>query len=69
MRYTAWMGTITSVIGSFAVAFGLTTIGYPMFTIGSIAWLLVAWEREDMALASLNMVFLTANIIGMVRYL
>ena len=65
----AWIGTIASILGSFFVAFGLFSVGYIAFTIGSLAWLIVAYKREDKALATLNGTFFVANIIGVVRYI
>ena len=67
MKDVAWSGTITSVLGSFLVAFGIYLAGYTAFLIGSSCWLIVAWFRRDHALALLNGVFFAANIIGLWR--
>ena len=64
----AWIGTVASILGSFFVAFGIFDIGYIAFTIGSLAWLIVAYARKDNALATLNGTFFVANIIGLVRF-
>lgn len=63
----AWCGTITSVLGSFLVAFGILQIGYVLFLVGSISWLLVSVQRCDRALGMLNLVFLIANLVGLWR--
>ena len=64
---TAWIGTISSIVGSFMVAFSVTLLGYSAFLIGSAAWLLVAYRRKDKALGLLNGTFFCANIIGLLR--
>jgi hypothetical protein len=61
----AWIGTIASVVGSFAIAFQIFIWGYLLFMIGSISWLLVALIKRDKPLGILNLFFLTANIIGL----
>lgn len=61
----AWVGTIASVLGSFAVAFQIFLWGYLLFLIGSISWLGVAIIKGDKPLGILNLFFLTANLIGL----
>lgn len=63
----AWTGTVTSIFGSFLVALGYFLLGYVLFLIGAICWLIVAYERKDKALGLLNLVFLCANILGLVN--
>lgn len=67
MKDVAWFGTITSIIGSFLVAFGFYLAGYSFFLTGASCWLMVAWYRRDGALAMLNGTFWVANIIGLWR--
>jgi len=64
----AWFGTITSILGSFLVAFGVLGFGYVCFTLGSISWLIVAYTRKDYSLGVLNGTFFLANVIGLFRY-
>jgi uncharacterized protein with PQ loop repeat len=64
----AWIGTISSIIGSFMVATGITLMGYYFFTVGSFCWLMVAYKRKDKALGMLNGTFFVANIIGLFNY-
>lgn len=65
MKYLAWIGTVASVLGSFIVAAKLFLIGYCFFLLGSVSWSLVGLARRDMALVSLNVCFLTANLFGL----
>lgn len=64
MGVTSWIGTVSSIIGSFLVAFQIFVLGYCFFIIGSISWLMVAIIRRDKSLAILNGFFLSANLIG-----
>ena len=64
----AWIGTASSIIGSFLVAFGVFNLGYVAFLVGSLAWLIVAFMRQDRALGVLNGTFFIANIIGVCRF-
>lgn len=63
----SWIGTITSILGSFLVALGFILMGYSAFLVGSTSWLIVAFTKRDQPLALLNTAFLTANIIGLAR--
>jgi len=67
MNDMAWTGTITSILGSFLVAFGIYLAGYSAFLLGATCWLIVAWYRRDRALALLNGTFWIANLIGLWR--
>ena len=59
-----WLGTGTSIIGSFAVAMGMFIAGYSAFLIGSISWLIVGFTSKNRPLIVLNGFFLLANLIG-----
>ena len=63
----AWIGTVTSILGAFAIALGYFKAGYLLVTAGSIAWLYVAHCRKDTSLAVLNGTFLIANLIGIIK--
>jgi len=69
MKVTAWVGTILSVIGSFTVALGFFLIGYMAFLLGALAWCLVALDNKDYALFTLNVIFTSANLLGLARAL
>ena len=64
----SWIGTLTSIIGSFLVAFGLAVMGYGFFIVGSLSWLIVAVRTRNSALGVLNGTFFCANIIGLINY-
>ena len=64
ITFVSWLGTLTSIIGSFAVANKMFQIGYILFTIGSLSWLLVAFVRRDKSLGVLNATFFAANLLG-----
>lgn len=64
----SWVGTVTSIIGSFLVAFGLAVVGYVFFIVGSLSWLIVAVKTKNSALGVLNGTFFCANIIGLINY-
>ena len=62
-----WVGTVSSIIGAFIVAFGFMLAGYSFFLIGSASWLYVGFMRHNRPLIVLNSTFFLANIIGFVR--
>lgn len=64
ITFVSWLGTVASIIGSFAVANKMFQIGYVLFTIGSLSWLLVAFVRKDKSLGVLNGTFFAANLLG-----
>lgn len=63
----AWVGTATSILGSFAVALGYMQLGYSLFIVGSISWLWIGWTKRDWPLITLNGTFFLANIVGFSR--
>lgn len=60
----SWFGTFVSILGSFAVASAWFKIGYVLFMLGSLSWLIVAYAKRDRALGVLNGTFFVANILG-----
>ena len=68
ITFVSWFGTLTSILGSFAVATKMFQIGYVLFTFGSLSWLVVAWVRRDRALGVLNATFFVANCIGLFNF-
>jgi nicotinamide riboside transporter PnuC len=67
MKHLSWLGTISSVIGSFIVAFGMMKIGYCFFVVGAMSWLIVGIRQKNIALYTLNGFFFCANVIGLYR--
>ena len=63
----SWIGTVTSIIGAFLMAFGIVKYGYIFFCIGSASWLFIGFVTKDRALLTLNATFFVANIIGLYR--
>lgn len=67
IKFFEWLGTFTSIIGSFVIAFGYMGIGYSFFLVGSFAWLTVGFMQHNRPLITLNATFFLANVIGLVR--
>jgi hypothetical protein len=67
MKIIPWIGTITSITGSFSIAFGHMQLGYICFSLGSLCWLYVGVTKKDKPLIILNGTFFVANIIGLTR--
>jgi uncharacterized membrane protein len=65
LAFVSWTGTVTSILGSFAVATRFFLLGYSLFIVGSFCWLAIAAIRRDRPLAVLNGTFLIANLIGL----
>jgi uncharacterized protein with PQ loop repeat len=64
ITFVSWLGTATSILGSFLVAFQLFKIGYLCFLVGSFSWLFVSIIKRDKPLGVLNGTFFVANLIG-----
>lgn len=62
-----WIGTFSSIIGAFIVAFGFMLAGYSFFLVGSISWLYVGFKQQNKPLMVLNFTFFLANVVGFVR--
>ena len=62
-----WLGTATSIIGAFIVAFGAMLAGYSFFMVGSISWLIVGFKQQNKPLIVLNGTFFLANVLGFAR--
>jgi hypothetical protein len=65
MKIISWLGTISSIIGSFLLAFQIALIGYCAFMLGSISWLAVGLYSKNKPLVVLNGTFFLANCIGL----
>ena len=62
-----WIGTFSSIIGAFIVAFGFMLAGYSFFLVGSVSWLYVGFKQQNKPLMVLNFTFFLANIVGFAR--
>ena len=67
MKIISWIGTVSSVIGSFLVALGFLKIGFCFFIVGSLSWGFIGIKTRDIALYTLNGFFMCANFIGLYR--
>ena len=63
-----FIGVLAGVIGSFSVANGLFTIGYPLFALSSIFLLYTAFKQHNNNLMLLQGVFLLANCNGLYTF-
>lgn len=64
LKIISWLGTVTSIIGAFLVANGIFLLGYCIFASGAVLWLIVAKIQKNEAMFFLELVFLIANING-----
>lgn len=67
IKLISWIGTATSIIGSFLVAMHYFQLGYIFFLVGSASWLYVAFREYNKPLGLLNATFFTANIVGIIN--
>jgi|APGre2960657505_1045072.scaffolds.fasta_scaffold12081_3 drug/metabolite transporter (DMT)-like permease len=65
MNIISWIGTATSIAGSFLVALHIFILGYVAFLIGSICWGFTAVKNKDNPLLILNTAFFVANCVGL----
>ena len=66
LKIISWLGTINSIAGAFLVANGIFLLGYCIFASGAILWLIVAKMQKNEAMFFLELVFLIANINGII---
>jgi len=66
LKLFSWLGTINSVLGAFLVANGIFLIGYCIFASGAVLWLIVAKMQKNEAMFFLELIFLVANINGII---
>jgi hypothetical protein len=67
IKIISWLGTVSSILGSFIIAFGFMKFGYIAFIIGCVSWLYVGIKSKTTPLIVLNGTFFVANIIGLTR--
>lgn len=63
-----FIGVLCGIAGSFLVANGLFTIGYPLFTLSAFLLLYTAFKQANKNLMLLQFVFLLANINGLYTF-
>ena len=66
-----WAACIFGIMGAFTVASNtsLSPYGYIPFLLGAMGYVYVAYERRDVPLFMLNMVFACANLLGILRWI
>ena len=69
LKTVSWLGTGFSILGAFLVANQVFLIGFSVFAIGAVLWLIVAKMQHNAAMFFLELVFLTANINGIYNYI
>jgi len=67
-KILGWTGCIGGIVGAFAVALEYRA-GYIPFLIGATAYCIVAYRQKDMPLLLLNVVFASANIVGLFNWI
>lgn len=65
MKALSWIGMATGVVGSFVVAMQFFLVGYCLFAVSSVSWLIVGVKRKDKPMLTMNGVFLVSNMIGL----
>jgi hypothetical protein len=65
VKIISWIGTATSIAGSFIVASQMFLLGYCFFLVGSVSWLYVGAVRREASLVVLNGTFFAANLLGL----
>ena len=69
MKYDFY-GTIFGVIGAFIIASntGLNHLGYIFFLLSSILYIIFGIKIDNLNIIVLNIVFIIANILGLINY-
>ena len=65
MNKLSWVGTVSSIVGSFAVAAKFLILGYCTFLIGVFALVIVFGVQRNKAMITQQVFFLAANILGL----
>jgi hypothetical protein len=65
IKTLSWLGTSTSILGSFLVANQFYLLGFSFFIVGSLSWLIVALSKNDRPLFVMNATFFVANLMGL----
>jgi len=63
------LGVAFGILGAFSVAGEYPAMGYPLFTLSSVALLYTAWRQGQINFIPLQTVYLGANILGLVNYM
>ena len=69
LKRISWLGTVLSILGAFLVANSIFLTGYCFFATGAVLWIIVAKIQKNEAMLFLEIVFLIANINGILNNL
>lgn len=64
MNILQWIGTLSGLLGALLVAIGIFFIGYLLFIISSVAWIIAGLNLSNKPIIVLNFGFLLINFIG-----
>lgn len=64
MNVLQWIGTISGLLGALLVAIGIFFIGYLLFIISSVSWIIAGLNLSNKPIIVLNFGFLLINFIG-----
>ena len=64
MNILQWIGTISGLLGALLVAIGIFFIGYLLFIISSVSWIIAGLNLSNKPIIVLNSGFLLINFIG-----
>ena len=64
------VGTWTGILGAVLIALniGIGMIGYIIFVVSSIAWIVYGHRTRQDSLLMLNVTFLVVNLVGVYRF-
>lgn len=64
------LGAVTGIAGALIVALHLwMVVGYMLFLVSSLSWLIVGYLTENRSLMVMNTVFTIINMIGLYTYM
>ena len=65
-----FIGSVFGIVGAVLVALniGINALGYLLFLVSSIAWVIFAIKTKNKHLFYMNVVFSAINTIGLLRY-
>lgn len=64
MNILQWIGTLSGLLGALLVAIGIFFIGYLLFIISSVSWIIAGLNLSNKPIIVLNFGFLLINFIG-----
>ncbi|MGR3269664.1 hypothetical protein DU478_18920 [Thalassococcus profundi] len=72
MEIFRWTASIATILASVCVAWGrparLVAVGFILFTLASISWVIVGMNQDKSALLAQNAFLLCVNVWGLLRW-